>query len=61
MMPKAISGIEGRGYTAVCIYQLGKTRTKQEYEYTLQDFQALHLEGAEWFDKRHHLLLATFP
>ena len=27
---------------------------KPQYERTLQDFQALHLEAAEWFDKRYH-------
>ena len=52
---KAMSGIKGRGDIAACIYKMGRARTKQEYERTLQDFQALHLEAAEWFDKRHHL------
>ena len=40
---------------AACIYKIERARTKQEYECTLHDFQALHLEAAEWFDKRHHL------
>jgi hypothetical protein len=34
---------------------MGKARTKQQYEQTLQKFQALHLEAAEWFDKRQCL------
>ena len=52
---KAMSGIKGWGDIATCIYKMGRARTKQEYECTLQDFQALHLEAAEWFDKRYHL------
>jgi hypothetical protein len=35
--------------------QDGRASTKQDYECTLQDVQALHLEAAEWFDKRHYL------
>ena len=57
---KAMSGIKGRGDIAACIYKMGRARTKQEYECTLQDFQALHLEAAEWFDKRHSLLQTKF-
>ena len=52
---KTLSGIKGRGDIAACIYKLGKARTKHCYERTLQDLQALHVEAAEWFDKRHHL------
>jgi hypothetical protein len=29
-------------------------RIKQQDKQTLKDFQALHLDAAEWFDKRHH-------
>ena len=31
------------------------TGQKQQYECTLHDFQALHLEAARGFDKKHHL------
>ena len=50
-----MSGIKRQRDIAACIYKMGRARTKQEYECTLQDFQALQLEAAEWFDKRHHL------
>ena len=33
---------------------MGRVRMKPQNERTLQDFQALHLEAAEWFDKRYH-------
>ena len=52
---KAMSGIKRQRDIAACIYKMGRARTKQEYECTLQDFQALHLEAAEWFHKRHRL------
>ena len=40
---------------AACIYKKGRARTNQEYERNPQEFQAFHLEAAEWCDKRHHL------
>jgi hypothetical protein len=50
---KAMTSIkESRNIVVVCNYQLGKVRTKQWWEQTLQNFKALHLEGAEWFDKK---------
>ena len=52
---KAMTGIKGRGDIATYIYKPGKARTKQQYTQALQDLQSLHLEAAEWFDKRHHL------
>ena len=52
---KAMSGMKRQRDIAACIYKMGRARTKQEYECTLQDFQVLQLEAAEWFDKRHHL------
>ena len=36
---KTMTSIKGRGDTAACIYQLGKTRTKQQYVQTLQGGQ----------------------
>jgi hypothetical protein len=46
-----MTGIKERGDIAVCIYQLGKALTNQQYKQTQQDFLALHIEVAEWFDK----------
>jgi hypothetical protein len=52
---KAMSSIrKGQGDIAASIYKMGRARTKQEDWCILQDFQALHLEAAEQFDKRHH-------
>ena len=50
-----MSDIKGRGNIAVCIYQLGKTKRKEQYEHILVEFQILHLEAAEQFDNMHHL------
>jgi hypothetical protein len=50
-----MSGIKRQRDIAACIYKMGRARTKQIYECALQDFQALHLQAAEWFDKRQHL------
>ena len=36
---KTMTSIKGKGDTAACIYQLGKTRTKQQYVQTLQGGQ----------------------
>ena len=57
---KAMTGIKGWGDVAACIYKMGRARTKQGYEHTLHDFQALNSEAAEWLDKRYHLFASYF-
>ena len=49
-----MTGTRGRGDIATSTTSWRGPWTKRLYEGTLQDFQALHLEAAEQFDKINH-------